>query len=172
MYSLNHPKIKSILCLILCIIASIVLYFFTDLNIIYIIDILIFTIFFGILIFIVDKIDLRVSNILFYAILLIPLIICNWFNNSSLATKMSVNYWEDKVYEIVKKECEQECTIHNRTIYNANNIELYKWNGLEYVYEGIIFYKNDDISYQLSLENKCISKNIGENYKIKFEKCK
>jgi len=85
---------------------------------------------------------------------------------------MSINYWEDKVYDIVKNECKQECTIHNRTIYNANNIEIYKWNGLEYVYEGIVFYKNDDIGYKLSLENKCISKNIGENYKIKYEKCK
>lgn len=165
------PKVRSITCIIICALSAIIIRLLTDLNITIIIDILILIPGFIISYILSNKLDIRVSNIMFYVITLCSLFAINIFNGSSIALNLSISDWEKTVIKNIGNYCSFDCSIENRTIYSENNIEVYKWHGLSYVYEGTIKKIDDSLEYKISLENKCIVKELNKKYKVLNGKC-
>ena len=168
---LLSPKTRSIACIVICILLAVTLRLLTDLNITIIIDILLFIPGFIISYVLSNNLDIRVSNILFYVVVLISGFIVQTFINSSIALNISINDWEKTVAKRINNECSSDCKIENRSIYDENNTEIYKWHGLSYVYDGHIKKVDGEIEYKISLENKCIIKELNKEHRILDGKC-
>ena len=166
-----EPKKEALLLAIICILGSIICYMFTNLNIVTIIDILIFAIISLIMHFVLQNIDIRIGNFLFYISLLVGLFIMNTFNNSTIAFNMKIKNWEKNIINVAIDNCTSRCNIKERNLYNFNNNEIYKWYDSIYINDGIIYSTNTDIYYKISVGNKCVTKELGKEFIITDGKC-
>ena len=171
MMDMFSPKIRSIICIIICVLLIIIFRFFTNCNIIIIINLLIFLFGFLISYFLAIKIDLRISNALFYVICLCSLCAINLFDNSNIALDMMINDWEKTAIKKIGNSCTSECYIKNQTIYDQSNNKLYKWDGFN-VYRGTIRTVNESLEYKMSFDDKCIVKDFDKDRKVLDGNCK
>lgn len=93
------------------------------------------------------------------------------FEECDTSLNISINDWEKTVFKKLGNNCSTKCKVENRAIYDENNNEVYKWYELSYVYDGQIRKENNSLEYKISLDNKCIIKELNEKHKILNEKC-
>ena len=165
------PKKRSMCAFILCIIGAIICYFFTTFGIIITIDLLILAFLFLLMYFISKNIDIRISHGLFYIFALMGCFIAIKFNESSFAFNLGIRDWEKHIKPVIIEHCTTECSIKGRKLYNSKNIEIYSWYDLNYVYGGVASASDKDISYQISFDDKCVTKEIKKDFVISKGKC-
>lgn len=165
------PKTRSLVCISICILSSFFIRIFTDLNLTIIIYILLFVPGFILSYILSIKLDIRLSHILFYIIFFCSMLLFIVFEESDTSLNISINDWEKTVLKKLGNKCSINCKIENRAIYDENNNEVYKWYGLSYVYDGQIRKENNFLEYKISLENKCIIKELNKEHKILNGKC-
>jgi len=167
-----EPQKRTLLFFIISIVTLVFYLLFFNQHIITIIDIAILSILFLTIYLISYKVDIRITDILFYATILLGAIIITIFNNSSLALNISIKNWEKNIKDIAITHCSNSCLLKGHSLYNYNNVEIYNWENLDYIYDGIIYTDNEEFSYQISFEDKCVIKELNKDLVIEKETCK
>lgn len=166
-----EPKKRSILVFVLCVIGAIICYFFTTFGIIIAIDLLILAFLSLLMYFISKNIDIRMSHGLFYIFILIGCFIAGKFNESSFAFNLGIKDWEKHIKPVIIEHCTTQCSIKGRKLYNSKNNKIYSWYDLNYIYEGVASASDRDISYQISFDDKCVTKEIKKDFVISKGRC-
>lgn len=164
------PKKRSFWAFIIFCVIALIIYFFTNLSRIIVIDIMIFAFMFLIFYFISDYIDIRIADFLLVIFSLISLFIMNKFNNSLIGFKVNVKSWERYIESIAVENCQNKCIVKDQTLYDSNNNSIYSWHYLGYNYYGYVESDNKDISYHISDDNRCAIKELGKKLVVS-EKC-
>lgn len=165
------PKKRGLYAALLCVVIAIISYFF-NLGPIWGISLLIQAVAFLFIHMLIQNIEIRLADILFGILTAISLcgIMCFW--NTPLAFKISVHYLDNKINKYAVQNCQENCTINGNKIYNNKKEIVYSWHGLSHVYDGYIETEDNKIKYQISFEDKCVTKEFNAKYVISDSKCK
>ena len=164
-------KTESIVCIVICILAAIIIRTLANFNVVFVIEILIFIPGFIVSYILTNILDIRIHKAMFCVIVLLSFFLVKVFAKSSIAFNISIADWEKTAMRKINNECLSSCKIKDRAIYDENNVEIYRWFGLSYIYDGYIKKVDGFLEYKLSLKDKCIVKEINKEYKILDGEC-
>jgi len=165
------PKKRGLYAAIFCIAIAIISYFF-NLGPVWSVSLLLQAVAFFVIHLVMQNIEIRLADIFFYILTAISLYLTMFcFGNTNFAFNIGVEFIDNKINKYAIKNCQEGCTIGGNAIYNNQKEKVYGWHGIAPVYNGYIEIEKNQIKYQISFEEKCVTKNFNTKYVIIDNKC-
>lgn len=164
------PNKRGKISAILCIVFALYFQFFTTVNFIIVLELLFLSVLFIIIHLLLKNIDIRYAHILFYVLAFLCIYLFFSFSNTNIGFKIAISDLDKQIYKHSINYCQDGCEVEQNKIYDDENI-VYKWYGFSRMYDGYVKVENNKIEYQLSFENKCVTKKYDNDYIISNNKC-
>lgn len=164
------PNKRGKIAAILCIAFALYFHFFTTANFIIVLELLVLSALFIIIHLLLKDVDIRYAHTLFYILTFLCIYLVFSFSKTSLGFKIAISDLDKQISKYSINYCQDGCDVEQNKIYDDEYI-VYKWYGFSRIYDGYVKVENNKIEYQLSFENKCVTKKYDNNYIISNNKC-